>query len=131
MRVRCLADPTRVGREPRLTVGSEYVVLAIETSPKAGVRFRVLENRVARKRFQTPILVEASTFELLSNVISATWRVRVRGSSIALAPEPWLRPGFWEAIFDLTENSEWAREEYDHLVAILLEEDRQAREAGD
>jgi hypothetical protein len=95
------------------------------------VQFRVLLNAMAANAFQPPVLVPASHFEIVSSKLPSSWEIQTGDTWMEVAPGSWLQDGFWEAIFEMTDDSEWARPEYDRHVAIMLNEDREARDAGE
>ena len=87
---------------------------------------------VSRGRsFRPPAQVPADEFEIVSNRLPSSWRIRISGSRLVLAPSAWLQEGFWEAIFDETDQTVWARDVYDRELAVILAEDRAARDAGE
>lgn len=77
-----------------LTVGKEYVVLAIMASDTKGVRFLVLDDKL-----QQPGWHPASEFDLVSDEVPSNWRVEVGASGtpgyVRIAPGPWLEPSFF------------------------------------
>lgn len=79
-----------------MTLDREYLVLAIDVEPGRHVWLRI-ESEAGG----TPALFDAEMFLTTSSELPSSWRARVgEGGSLQLAPEPWLRPGFWEEFFD-------------------------------
>lgn len=99
MRVRYLGHRDATGArtgDTSLTVGSEYVVLAVVVAEGAYHKLMLLDDRTSR-----PTLYSASHFDLVSDDVPSTWRVRIGGSTgsagyLMIAPGPWLEPGFFE-----------------------------------
>jgi hypothetical protein len=65
-------------------------------------------------------------FELVCGDVPSNWRIALgaRGSPgyLRLAPGSWLRPGFWDDIFDWSPGSAEASEDYSRELAIILSE---------
>lgn len=101
MKVRCVRLVNSVSGEPEarspwLTVGSEYVVLALSVVPGRNVTFRLIGNDG-----RTPALFAASQFEIIRGNIPSVWEVQIEEEGrLEIGPRPWLRPGFWEDYFD-------------------------------
>lgn len=103
MRVRCvkvvnsrgdeLADNSSIGR------GREYTVLSIAGSPSSGVTFRIHGDDDRQ-----PYIYRADMFEVVRSELPSTWRCAIGTPNapgyVQLAPEPWLRPGFWDDYWD-------------------------------
>jgi len=74
-----------------LTVGRQYVVLAVTVSERTGVEFLLLDDDA-----QQPGSHGAGGFDLLSDRVPSSWRIAVgvsgSASSIDLLPESWMRP---------------------------------------
>lgn len=82
--------------DPWLTLGREYDVLSILVVPG---RLSVL--RILADDGRTPILVESSAFEMVSQEIPSNWFCVIsEGGVVELGPEAWLQDGFWERYFD-------------------------------
>ncbi|HEX9695412.1 MAG TPA: hypothetical protein VGB64_03755 [Actinomycetota bacterium] len=109
-------DPaTRQEREnaPWLQLDHEYPVLAIDVLPDKRVLFRIESADDG-----TPALFDAEMFVTTSTEIPGNWRARVEeGGSLQLAPEPWLRLGFWDDFFDRKPE---ALETYERERAVIL-----------
>ena len=93
MRVRCKPVPDE---RPWLTPGEEYVVLTVEVflhRPR-------IEYRLHPFHGGGPALFSAAQFEVISNEIPPSWRIRVEADRLTLAPEAWMQSGFWEDFFD-------------------------------
>jgi len=98
MKVRCvrlldsLGKPT--DRSHWAKVGAVYHVLSISIEPLQ-TRFRLVGEE------PTPALFEPEMFEVVSAGIPSVWVVSSsRPGCLALAPEAWSKPGFWESFFD-------------------------------
>lgn len=125
MRVRFIGSRSPTGDRHGsgfLTVGAEYVVLAVEASPSEGVRFRILDDRGS-----TPGLHYAAEFDLVSDNVPSNWRIAVGvgGSSAAfeLAPEPWLQPTYWVDFFgDGDAATIAARDAFQRELAVIVRE---------
>lgn len=78
---------------PFLTVGQDYVVLAIKVSSAGPTKFLLLGKGDKPSWFPAP------QFDLVADEVPTTWKVVVGagGSAeyIQIAPEPWLVRGFW------------------------------------
>jgi hypothetical protein len=101
MKVRCerLLSPTTgqpLERSPLLTVGAEYLVLAVVAEPGGRVVLRLIDDQG-----RSPSVWDARLFSTTSARIPAAWDIRVDDRGVlTLAPAAWQRPGFWEAYFD-------------------------------
>jgi hypothetical protein len=131
MIVRCLRIVDATGRElaeiPGLRIGGEYVVLMISAIPGQDVKFRVHEDVSPTEQSpHYPSLWSSSMFELVCGDVPSNWRIALgaRGSPgyLRLAPGSWLRPGFWDDIFDWSPGSAEASEDYSRELAIILSE---------
>jgi hypothetical protein len=124
MRVRFVGLPMVEGRRPKassLTVGNDYVVLAISSHDAQPMKFLVLTDR------REPIWYPASHFDLVSDTTPSTWRVLVgRGGHVGylqVAPAPWLEPGFLEAFWgDGGVATIAARATFERELEIILRE---------
>jgi hypothetical protein len=131
MIVRCLRIVDATGRElsetPALRVGGEYVVLMISANPGEDVRFRVHEDVSPTEQSpHYPVMWPSSMFEVVRGDIPSNWRSALGGTGspgyLRLAPGSWLRPGFWEDIWDWSPGSAEASEDYSRELAIILSE---------
>ncbi len=113
---------------PELTVGCEYVVTAISVISGQDVRLRVVEDPFSTDDTHLPAMWPASMFELVSGEIPASWRIRLGAGGSAgflqIAPESWLRDGFWDDLFDWSPTTEEAFESYRREIEIMLAGDR-------
>jgi hypothetical protein len=79
---------------PFLTVGQDYVVLAIKVSSAGPTKYLLIGDRK-----DDPSWFPAPQFDLVADEVPTTWKVLVGagGSAghIEIAPEPWLVRGFW------------------------------------
>jgi hypothetical protein len=133
MIVRCTRIIDDTGRpsadHPSVSVGKEYVVLAMEAIPGRGMFLRVLENiAVDRGHALYAILWPAAMFEVVSSRVSARWCVKITiiggGGHVEIAPDTWLRDGFWDDVIEDSPMSEAAREEYQQEIIALLSEEQ-------
>jgi hypothetical protein len=121
MRVVCVKFLDPVTGEERsedswLTVDREYVVLAVDVEAGRRVWLRIQSEEAG-----TPALFDAEMFMTTSTEIPASWRARVdEGGSLQLAPEPWLRSGFWDEFFDRVPE---AVEVYERERAFIVADD--------
>jgi hypothetical protein len=84
-----------------LSVGEQYVVLAIETDVRSQKSADRVAFRIGDKRGGAPGLLSASLFGVLDGALPGVWRavVNERGN-LEIGPTAWLRPGYWERLFD-------------------------------
>lgn len=131
MRVKCVRNPyPEELHRAAVTVGSDYVVLAISANSRR-VQFRILENRREDSAIQSPILRDSSCFEVVSGAVPSNWRVAVDTEGrVEIAPEPWLRREFWEEFFDSSDASLAAREDFERELAVILDEETREWRAG-
>jgi hypothetical protein len=84
---------------PHLTVGDEFPVLAMLVDPRAPDPWKQ-----AIQVFDgpgTPTWWPTAMFHTISSDIPSNWTIQLwEDGSLHLAPEDWLRPGFWEECFD-------------------------------
>ncbi|MFI8236316.1 hypothetical protein ACIF83_03485 [Streptomyces sp. NPDC085866] len=74
----------------------EYVVLEVFAPHGKSALFR-LEFTEG----EDPALFDSRAFTVISSSIPPSWRYfQFESGSFALRPEPWGRPGFWEAYYD-------------------------------
>ncbi len=134
MIVRCLrfidADGNEVESAGRyVVVGRSYVVLCITATPQRDVHLRVLDPENPPES-GVPGLWRSQMFEVLSPAIPSNWQIDIGTPQspgyVQIAPESWLRPGFWEDLIDAGPFSDRARADYNREVAIIVEESRHA-----
>jgi hypothetical protein len=115
VRVRCIqilsTSGWNLGRpipeSPHIAVGEEYPVLSmlIENDPNAAV-----PRMVQILRDDGPSWWPIEMFVTLSSSIPPNWTVQLRPDvSLHIAPESWLRDGFWEDYFDNPRNGKAAQ----------------------
>jgi hypothetical protein len=80
-----------------VTVGREYLVLAINMRARVGLSFRIVSDDAG-----TPILASAELFDVVpAQPIPEHWVAEVGvGGELELGPRRWLERGFWERFFD-------------------------------
>lgn len=80
----------------RLTIGKEYVVLEI------GIyKNKILYRLIGDGADQSPILQNASQFEIISGRIPKNWELSQSSScALMIGPGAWKSLGFWESCFD-------------------------------
>lgn len=79
-----------------LVAGREYTVLSIEVNANAHVVYRIRSEDNGQ-----PVLFDAKAFRITDSSLSPVWQVAcLEDGSHSFEPEPWSRPGFWEAFFD-------------------------------
>jgi hypothetical protein len=100
MRVRCVAITGSDGRlcadSAWIKVASEYPVLSLLVTSDGKTMLQVMsEDR------RTPAWFAASMFETIDTSIAPNWVAKLRDDGVlALGPQNWLEPGFWESYFD-------------------------------
>lgn len=100
---------------PWLTIGREYLVLAIEASPSRGVSFLVDGDQPG------PTYWDAALFELASSHVPSVWVSALDESgALTLAPAEWQSAGYWESYFDKMPDAVGAFESA--RAALLAEE---------
>jgi hypothetical protein len=120
MRVVCVKFLDPVTGEERaedswLKLDRDYPVLSIDVEADRRVWLRIESEEAG-----TPALFDAEMFLTTSTALPSNWRVRVgEGGSLELAPEAWLRAGFWEDFFDRVPE---AMEAYEKERAATLAE---------
>jgi hypothetical protein len=101
MKVRCiqLMNPVTRIREDRsqwLSIGTLYHVLEIYLDSRGRLLLRLVGDDGL-----TPALHSTENFELVSPIIPANWALYFDSKGVfQIAPEAWIRPGFWEDYFD-------------------------------
>lgn len=78
-----------------ITVGKEYIVLAIEVRPHK------VSYLIASDSDQMPILANAIQFEIISGKIPSSWQITSDVFAfLVFEPKAWHEPGFWEDCYD-------------------------------
>jgi hypothetical protein len=126
MRVRCVrlfksSNPgygEPIDEHPRLRVGQEFVVLSVLVD---GSLWRVALQLLDRSGDRS--WYPAGMFETVSTTLPSNWVVQVwPDGSLHLAPEAWLRGGFFDGFVDGQRNgAAWAAI-LDRELSIILEE---------
>jgi hypothetical protein len=119
----------------RLNPGDEYLVLELEgpayvLEPDRPDHEMTIHARIDRDGSSSPELVDTARFEVVDNRMPSNWRVRLgsthKANWLHIAPEPWLRPGFWEDFFgerfDAHPGTLDAQAEYALELQIMLDE---------
>lgn len=120
MKVKCIKiynEHTKEYQEKSawLTVGKEYIVLAIEIR-----RDKVL-FLIASDSNEQPVLQNAIQFEVLSKKIPSTWKIFPGVLEIfTLEPKSWQEPGFWDECYN---HDPAALEIYKREARIIMEEE--------
>lgn len=99
-----------------LTMGKEYVVLAIEIYPTKNLYLIVDDTSN-----QAPGLHDAKQFEVLSHKVPSNWVINPGGLEIlTISPEHWQKSTFWEECYD---GNPLALEIYKREARIIYEEE--------
>jgi len=120
MRIKCVTMIDEATQEKKnishsLTIGKEYIVLAITMYPAKNYFQLVGDNEN-----KSPTLHNAKQFEITSSRIPSNWQINADNFAIALAPKGWEESGFWEKCFG---GDEPALEIYKREVKIIYEEE--------
>jgi hypothetical protein len=123
------SGPVRHDATPWLTLGNEYVVLAIQMSVGLSPQLRLVTDRGDEGAF------DASLFVVIDDRPSSRWRAAIDADgSVEFGPATWLTADFWAHFYDDTPGPRGvgdADETYKNLVdtevAAMIEEDRRAR----
>lgn len=100
---------------PFLTVGGEYIVLAIEMRVNR-VHYLLLDDSST-----TPGLQLADQFEVMSKTVPATWKIFPGFLELlVLEPEAWQTVGFWDNYYD---GDPKAREIFRREAKIIYQEE--------
>jgi hypothetical protein len=103
MRVRCtrIVNPITLNEErqsPWLTIGKEYIVLAIYFPHAAQQPVYLL---VSDDDSKVPVRFKFDQFEVICGKVPQSWVVSAGDAEMmSFAPNDWLRTGFWEDYFD-------------------------------
>jgi hypothetical protein len=99
-----------------LTIGKEYIVLAIEVFPDE-VRYCL----VGDNQDKSPGIYHASQFEVTSKKIPSNWNTHFGTLNLlSIEPKSWCEPGFWE---DCYNQEPAALEIYKREARIIMEEE--------
>lgn len=99
-----------------LTIGREYIVLAIEVYST-----KTLYLLVDDSSNQAPHLHDAKQFEILSHRIPSNWNINPGNLEIiTIAPKIWQKSTFWEECY---EGDQAAIEIYKREARIIYEEE--------
>lgn len=121
MKVRCtkiINEHTQKEQETSdwLTVGKEYLVLAIEVYPTKNLYLMVDDSSN-----QAPGLHDAKQFETVTHTIPSNWTINPGDLDVVtLAPRAWQAPTFWE---DCCEHNPKALDIYKREARIIYEEE--------
>ena len=99
MRVCCIEVVDSVGKpiaeSPWLTIGAEYVVLAILARPQGSVRFAVYHGDGDMAVWDSRI------FSVADDRMPPNWVVGVApGGELEIGPGRWMEPSFWSDFHD-------------------------------
>jgi len=117
MRVYCIRVPSplphiEIDVSPWVSLHREYLVASVLATPGSRVQLQLVTDDGASLGW-----FDADHFMTVDNNIPATWAARVTENGVLeLAPEAWLRDGFWEAFYD---GDELARHQVDSELEIL------------
>jgi hypothetical protein len=120
VKVRCIKiinehNGKEQGTNEWLTVGKDYIVLAIEIYPTKNLYLIVDDSN------QIPGLHDAKQFEILSHKIPSNWIINPGDLEIlTISPEAWQKPTFWEECY---EGNLSTIEIYKREVRIIYEEE--------
>jgi hypothetical protein len=99
MKVRAtrLRDPNgmKLGDSPWITPGREYLALAVTVGEHCA-RVAVITDEGGRVHAWFDLV----DFEITDSRPSSMWRIGFRNGELAMAPESWSTPGFWEDVAD-------------------------------
>jgi hypothetical protein len=121
MKIKCkqiINEQTQQSQDtsPWLTLGKEYVVLAIEVYKSKNLYLLVDDSSN-----QSPGLHDAKQFEVLSHTIPSNWIVNPGELElVTIGPKAWSEPGFWEDCYD---HDPKALEIYKREARIIMEEE--------
>lgn len=99
-----------------LTIGKEYIVLAVEVYPTKNLYLLVDDSSN-----KVPGLHDAKQFQVLSSYIPSNWVVNPGDLEIlSIGPKVWQEPTFWENCYD---GDSSALEIYKREASIIYEEE--------
>lgn len=119
MKVKCMKiyshyDKKFVKSSPWLTIGKEYIVIAIDILPNE-ILYRILDN----DKQGMSALYKSFQFEIVSGNIPPNWEMLPLGEdSLTLRPAAWKKIGFWEKFYEYDPE---AKEIYQRELKIILE----------
>lgn len=103
-----------------LTIGKDYLVIAMYINPKEDVYYRLLDNDPDGRS----ALFDASQFNVVSDVIPPNWRVtQNKTGTITFSPLAWKVPGFWEKFYEYDPE---AKKIYEKELKIIIDEESNA-----
>jgi hypothetical protein len=85
-----------IDRSSSLTLGNEYVVLAIWVALAVPQATQAQVHLLTDEGGRSSGLFDLSDFEITDDRPSRFWRVRFENSHLQLEPEAWMIPDFWE-----------------------------------
>ena len=121
MKVKCIKiinEHTKAEQEKSswLTIGKEYVVLAIEMYTNKNYFLLVDDSEN-----KAPGLHDTKQFEVVSHSIPSNWQINVGDLEVTtLGPKAWQDPTFWERCY---EGDELALGIYKREARIIMEEE--------
>lgn len=99
-----------------LTIGKEYIVLAIEIYPAKNYFLLVDDSSN-----QAPHLHDAKQFEVITHYIPSNWQINTGDLDImTIAPKAWQDSTFWERCYD---GDAAVLEIYKREAKIIMEEE--------
>jgi hypothetical protein len=100
-----------------LTLGADYVALAIEINPGRPHLVRVITDEGERHA----ALFELADFEIVDGHPSAVWSISQSDGDVSLAPATWGADSFWDDFYgDASEPKALAAIGDDRLAAVRL-----------
>lgn len=103
-------------KSPWLTIGKEYIILAIEVYPTKNLYLLVDDSSN-----KSPGLHDAKQFEVLSHGIPSNWSILPGDlEMLTIAPKAWQSPTFWEECYN---GNPSALEIYKREAKIIYEEE--------
>ena len=121
MRVKCVKiinehTKQELEKSPWLTLGKEYIVLAMEVYTNKNYFLLVDDSEN-----KSPGLHDTKQFKMVSHSIPSNWQINTGDLEITtLGPKLWQDPTFWEKCY---EGDESALEVYKREVKIIMEEE--------
>jgi hypothetical protein len=98
----------------RLSVGAIFRVIEMHGSTRGPATFRVYQGKT-----ESPGIFPTGMFELATNTIPSCWRVATQPSGyVELAPDSWLRDGFWDDFFDGRPQAKYEFHDAIHLMEV-------------
>ena len=103
-----------------LEIGAVYHVITIYIDLFKGVSYRII-NSDSDSIVSGMGIQDASAFEIVSDVIPASWKVKVlKNTAITISPLAWQKNGWWEAFY---EDDPVAHTEFEREYNLILAED--------